>query len=328
MNSSLQVPAVAWLVFAGVVLASLAADLLGHRRGRGLGRRGAIVWSLIWVSVALLFGGWVWVSLGRDAGEDFLTAWLIEKSLSIDNLFVFLVIFERLRIPQKEQHRVLFWGIIGAFVTRAAFIASGAALLAAWHGAVYVLGAFLVYTGLKTLREHAGQAEADEGRILRLVRRLVPFTSRSEGGRFFVVENGKRSATPLLMALIVIETSDIVFAIDSIPAVFSVTSEPFIVYTSNVFAILGMRALYLVLADLLSGLKYLRYALSGILVLAGAKMLLAHFFVVPHAISLLAIAVMLAGAIVPSVIERRRVAREARRSPPVGGQQGGARSGA
>jgi tellurite resistance protein TerC len=326
MNSSLQVPVAAWLVFAGVVAVSLAADLVGHRRGRGLGRRGAIVWSLVWISVSLLFGLWIGITLGRDPAEDFLTAWLIEKSLSVDNLFVFLVIFERLRISQDDQHRVLFWGILGAFVTRAAFIASGAALLGAWHGAVYVLGAFLVYTGIKTLREHADNKEpADggergegagagpgEGKILAIVKRFVPFTSRSEGGRFFLVENGRRLATPLLMALLVIETSDIVFAIDSIPAVFSVTSEPFIVYSSNVFAILGMRALYLVLADLLAGLKYLRYALSGILVLAGAKMLLAHFLVVPHAVSLLAIAAMLTGAIVPSVIARRRAAASAK----------------
>jgi tellurite resistance protein TerC len=303
MSPTAPIPASAWLIFAGVVVASLAADLFGHRGGRSLSRRAAIVWSVVWITVALLFGGWVGLSLGRDSAEDFLTAWLIEKSLSIDNLFVFLVIFGRLRIPTSAQHRVLFWGIIGAFVTRAAFIASGSALLSAWHGAVYVLGAFLIYTGLKTMRDHG---EEGDGKVLSFVRRRLPFTSRMEGHRFFVRENGRSVATPLFAALIVIEITDVLFAIDSIPAVFSVTSEPFIVYSSNVFAILGMRALYLVLADLLADLKYLRYGLSGILVLAGVKMLASKYVHIPHVWSLLAIVVVLGASIVPSVVERRR----------------------
>jgi tellurite resistance protein TerC len=302
---STQIPATAWLIFGAVVAASLAADLFGHRGGRSLSRRAAIVWSLAWIAVALLFGGWVAWALGRDQAEDFLTAWLIEKSLSIDNLFVFLVIFDRLRIAPSDQHRVLFWGIIGAFVTRAAFIASGAALLSAWHGAVYVLGAFLVFTGVKAAREHGDEA-GGEGKILSFVRRHFRFTSRADGHSFFVVEGGRRVATPLMAALVVIEVTDVLFAIDSIPAVFSVTSQPFIVYSSNVFAILGMRALYLVLADLLSGLKYLRYGLSGILVLAGAKMLASAFIRIPHVVSLLAIVLVLTASIVPSVVERRR----------------------
>jgi TerC family integral membrane protein len=303
---STPIPATAWLIFGGVVAVSLAADLFGHRGGRSLSRRAAIVWSLAWIAVALLFGGWVAWALGRDSAEDFLTAWLIEKSLSIDNLFVFLVIFDRLRIAPADQHRVLFWGIIGAFVTRAAFIASGAALLSAWHGAVYVLGAFLVFTGVKTAREHGDEGGGGEGKVLSFVRRHFRFTSRSDGHSFFVVEGGRRVATPLMAALVVIEVTDVLFAIDSIPAVFSVTSQPFIVYSSNVFAILGMRALYLVLADLLSGLKYLRYGLSGILILAGSKMLASAFIRIPHVVSLLAIVLVLTASIVPSVVERRR----------------------
>jgi tellurite resistance protein TerC len=318
MTATGEIPYSAWLIFGGVVAVSLAADLLGHRGGRSLSRRAAIVWSLVWISVALLFGGWVALSLGRGSAEDFLTAWLIEKSLSIDNLFVFIVIFDRLRIPSPDQHRVLFWGIIGAFATRAVFIASGAALLSAWHGAVYVLGAFLIYTGLKTAREHA--SDEGDGKVLSFVRRHFRFTSRTEGHRFVVVENGRRVATPLLAALVVIEITDVLFAIDSIPAVFSVTSEPFIVYSSNVFAILGMRALYLVLADLLSGLKYLRYGLGGILVLAGAKMLASAYVQIPHIVSLLAIVVVLTASIVPSVVERRRRRRrdDGAGAPPVG----------
>ena len=251
MTASDEIPYTAWLIFGGVVAVSLAADLFGHRGGRSLSRRAAVVWSLVWISVALLFAGWVALSLGRASAEDFLTAWLIEKSLSIDNLFVFIVIFGRLRIAPSDQHRVLFWGIIGAFATRAMFIASGAALLSAWHGAVYVLGAFLIFTGVKAARDHGG--DEGDGKVLSFVRRHFRFTSRTEGHRFLVVEDGRRVATPLLAALAVIEITDVLFAIDSIPAVFSVTSEPFIVYSSNVFAILGMRALYLVLADLSRG---------------------------------------------------------------------------
>ena len=221
------------------------------------------------------------VSLGRDSAEDFLTAWLIEKSLSIDNLFVFLVIFDRLRIPTSEQHRVLFWGILGAFVTRALFIASGSALLSAWHGAVYVLGRV---PDLHGRQDDERPRTKGEGKILSFVRRHLPLHStQGTGIGSSSSRTGAALATPLMLALIVIEITDMLFAIDSIPAVFSVTSEPFIVYSSNVFAILGMRALYLVLADLLSGLKYLRYGLSAILVLAGAKMLASRFIHIPHA---------------------------------------------
>ena len=304
MASAAEISLSDWLVFGGVLAASLTADLLGHRGGSRPSRRVAIVWSVVWILVALLVCGWVALAIGRDSAEDFLTAWLIEKSLSIDNLFVFLLIFDRLRIPPSAQHRVLFWGILGAFVMRAVFIASGAALLSAWHEAVYVLGAFLVYTGIKTARGPG--AEEGEGKILSFVRRRLRFTSKTDGQRFFVKEEGRWVATPLLAALVVIEITDVLFAIDSIPAVFSVTSEPFLVYSSNVFAILGMRALYLVLADLLSGLKYLRYGLAGILVLAGAKMLVSAKFHVPHVVSLLAIVLVLTASIVPSVVERRR----------------------
>ncbi len=319
MTASAEIPFSAWLIFGGVVAVSLAADLFGHRGGRSLSRRAAVIWSLVWISVALLFGGWVAVSLGRDSAEDFLTAWLIEKSLSIDNLFVFLVVFDRLRVAPSDQHRVLFWGILGAFVTRAVFIASGSALLSAWHGAVYLLGAFLIYTGVKTARDQ-GSGDGEEGKVLSFVRRHFRFTSRTDGHRFFVVEGGRHVATPLLAALAVIEITDVLFAIDSIPAVFSVTSEPFIVYSSNVFAILGMRALYLVLADLLSGLKYLRYGLSGILVLAGAKMIASAYVHIPHALSLLAIVVVLTASIVPSIVERQRRRRrdEGTGAPPAG----------
>jgi tellurite resistance protein TerC len=312
--AQLTVPFWAWLVLAGVMLAGLLVDLLAHRGNRGQGRKAAVVWSAVWIGLSLAFAGWVALQFGRDAAEAFVTAWLIEKSLSIDNLFVFLVVFSRLRIPTKEQHRVLTWGILGAFATRGAFIAGGAALLSAWHGVVYVLGAFLIYTGIKAARAHADEdrKEEGEGKILPFIRRHLPLTPRIDGHNFFTVENGRRVGTPLLLALIVIEITDVIFAIDSIPAVFAITEEPFIVYSSNVFAILGLRALYLVLAGLLKGLKYLKYGLAAILVLAGAKMLGSGLFHLPHVVSLLAVVVILACAIVPSVVSnRRRKSRQA-----------------
>lgn len=309
----LEVPFWTWLVFGAAILVSLLVDLVAHRGGRNLGRKPAIAWSIAWISVAMLFAGWVGIQFGHEAAMDFGAAYLIEKSLSVDNIFLFLVLFARLRIPEDEQHRVLFWGIIGALASRALFIASGAGLLARWHGAIYVLGAFLIYTGVKTASAHP--ADAGEGRVLPFLRRHLPFTPRVHGHRFFAIEHGRRVATPLLLALITIEATDILFAVDSVPAVFAISKEPFIVYSSNIFAILGLRALYLVLATLLQDLKYLHYALGAILVFAGVKMLGSKFFQVPQFISLVAIIAVLAGAIVPSVIARRAKARALNRVP-------------
>ncbi|MDB4930560.1 MAG: Integral rane protein TerC [Myxococcaceae bacterium] len=298
------VPIGAWLALAAVVLGGLAVDLVAHRGDGAQGRRWALVWSGIWIALALAFGAWIAVQFGLPAAEDYLAAYLIEKSLSVDNLFVFLLVFGSLRIPRAEQHRVLQWGIVGAFVTRAACVAGGAALLSAWHGVVYVLGAFLVLTGLKTATDRPDERPEENG-VLRFLRRHLPYTDRLHGHRFVAVEGGRRVATPLLLALLVIEITDVIFAVDSIPAVFSISREPFIVYSSNVFAILGLRALYLVLEDLLNDLKYLRYGLGAILVFAGAKMLLADHLHVPHAVSLLVVALTMAAAVVPSVIARR-----------------------
>ncbi len=309
-SAALEVPLWAWLVFAGAVVISLAADLLGHRGGRGLGRRGAIAWSIGWIGVALLFAGWVAVQFGREVAGDFIAAYLIEKSLSIDNLFVFLIVFARLRIPEDEQRRVLFWGILGAFVTRAVFIAGGTALLSAWHGLVYALGVLLIYTGVKTARERPDYNE--EGKVLSFVRRHLRYTPELHGHRFVVTEAGRRVATPLMLALLVVEITDVFFAVDSIPAAFAISEEPFIVYSSNVFAILGLRALYLVISDLLTGLKYLRYGLAAILVFAGAKMLVSGIVHVPHVVSLLVVIGILVVTIVPSVIARRHDARRVR----------------
>jgi tellurite resistance protein TerC len=308
--AQLDVPVWAWVLFGGVVLVSLAIDLLAHRTDERHSRARAIGWSIAWVALGMLFGVWVALQFGREAAEDYLTAYLVEKSLSVDNLFVFLVVFQRLRIPRSDQHRVLFWGILGALVTRGVFIAGGIALLRSWHAIVYVLGAFLVITGIRTATTR--EDEAGEGRVLPILRRRLQITPRLEGHRFVVVENGRYLATPLLLALLVIEVTDVMFALDSIPAVFAISDEPFIVYSSNVFAVLGLRALYVVLADLLSDLAYLRYGLAAILVLAGAKMLTSSLLHVPHAVSLLAIVLCLAASVVPSVVAKRRASRGVR----------------
>lgn len=303
--SSFAVPTWAWALFAAVVVASLAIDLIQHRGDHANGRRAALVWSGIWIGVSLLFGGFVWLQFGAGAGQDFITAWLVEKSLSVDNLFVFLIIFRRLRVPKDEQHRVLFWGIIGAFVTRALFIAAGAAILSRWHFATYVLGAFLLFTGVKTLRS-GGNDKEKESKLVTWLKRHIPLTSKVEGHGFLTVENGRRVATPLLLALIAIELSDIMFAVDSIPAVFAISKEPFIVFTSNVFAILGLRALYLVLADVVADLEYLHYGLGAILLFVGAKMLGSGFVHIPGWVSLVVTVAILAAAIIPSLVVRRR----------------------
>jgi tellurite resistance protein TerC len=300
-----EAPWWAWLFFAAVVVLSLAVDLYVHRGNRAVGRRQGLLWSGAWIGVSLLFAGWVGWQFGGRTAVEFLTAYLVEKSLSVDNLFVFLLIFGRLKIPVTEQHRVLFWGILGAFATRAIFVVGGIALLSRWHFTVYVLGAFLVYTGVKALRSRP-EGEAKPGRVLPFLQRHLPLTSRVEGHHFLVREDGKRLVTPLLLALLAIEVTDILFAVDSIAAVLAISNVPFIVFTSNVFAILGLRALYLVLAELVADLRYLHYGLGAILIFVGAKMLLSHFVHLPHWGSLLITMTILLAAVAPSLVVRRR----------------------
>ena len=303
---SISVPLWAWGLFAGVVVASLAIDLIQHRGDHAHGRRAALVWSGVWIGVSLLFAAWVGIQFGSQAWHEFLTAWIVEKSLSIDNLFVFLVIFRTLKVPKDEQHRVLFWGIIGAFITRALFIAAGSAILSRWHFATWIMGAFLVFTAVKTLRSGSERQEQEESKIIAWLGRHIPMTEKRHGHAFFAIEAGKRVATPLFLALVAIEVSDIIFAVDSIPAVFAISQEPFIVFTSNVFAILGLRALYLVLADLVADLKYLHYGLGALLLFVGAKMLLSSFVHIHNLWSLFITIGILSAAVIPSLIVRRR----------------------
>jgi len=299
----------AWVVFGAVVVVMLALDLgVFHRKAHVIGAREAAVWSFVWISVALLFNLGIYARFGSDRALEFFQAWLIEKALSVDNLFVFLVAFSYFGVPAHLQHRVLFWGIIGALITRGAFIAIGAALLASFHFVMYIFGAFLIFTAARLLKGGDEEPHPEKNPVLRLFRRFVRLTPEYVGSHFFVRQNGLLYATPLLMVLVVIEATDVVFAVDSIPAVFGVTSDVFIVYTSNIFAVLGLRALCFLVASVVRRLKYLRPALALVLAFVGAKMLLADRFRISNWISLLVIAGLIGGAALISVIASRKEA--------------------
>jgi tellurite resistance protein TerC len=295
-----------WIGFTLFVLVLLALDLgVFHRRAHEIRAKEALIWSGVWVGLALLFSLLVLYWFGGQRALEFLTGYLIEKALSVDNIFVFLVTFSFFAVPAAFQHRVLFWGILGALVMRAAFIVTGAALLQRFHWVVYVFGAFLVVTGAKLLTDRGVEVHPERNVILRLFRRLVPSTSSYHGPRFTVVENGRRLATPLLFVLVVVETTDIVFAVDSIPAIFAVTTDPFIVYTSNIFAILGLRALYFLLAAVVGRLHYLRVGLAFVLGFVGIKMLLTDIYKIPIILSLGVIAALLGGSVLASLLRLR-----------------------
>jgi tellurite resistance protein TerC len=287
----------AWVIFGAVVLVMLALDLgVFHRKAHVIGTREAAVWSAVWISVALLFNLGIYLHSGSDRALEFFQAWLIEKALSVDNLFVFLVAFSYFAVPANLQHRVLFWGIIGALITRGIFIAIGAALLANFHFVMYIFGAFLIFTAVRLLRGGDEEPHPEKNPVLRLFRRFVRITKAYDGPKFFTRQDGKVYATPLLMVLVVIEATDVVFAVDSIPAVFGVTSDVFIVYTSNIFAVLGLRALLFLVASVVRRFKYLRPALALVLAFVGAKMLLADRFRIPNWVSLVVIAGLIGGA--------------------------------
>jgi tellurite resistance protein TerC len=300
-----------WLGFNGGVLALLALDLfVFHRKAHEVRPREAATWSAVWIALALAFGAFVYAALGRQAGLEYFAGYLIEKALSVDNIFVFVLIFGYFQVPARYQHRILFWGILGALVMRGLMIAAGAYLIEQFHAVIYVFGAFLVFTGIRmaTQSEHAIHPESNP--VIRVVRRLVPVTPTYHGQRFFVRQQaGRRSylaATPLFVVLMLVEVTDLVFAVDSIPAVFAVTKDPFIVYSSNVFAILGLRALYFLLADVVDRFHYLKAGLSAVLVFVGAKMLLADLVPVPTPVSLLVIAAILGFAVAASLLRPRR----------------------
>ncbi len=296
-----------WTGFLGFVAAMLALDLgVFHRRAHVVRPREALAWSALWIALALAFGGLLALRSGRGPALEYLAGYLIEKSLSIDNIFVFVVVFGALGIPALHQHRVLSWGILSALALRGAMVAGGAALLGRFHGAIYVFGAFLVLTGVKLLAARHRAPRPEESRLFRALQRLVPGTPRLDGGRFFTREGGRRVATPLFFALALVELTDVVFAVDSIPAVFAVTEDPFIVFTSNVFAMLGLRSLYFALAGLVERFTYLRTSLALVLVFVGAKMALAAFVTIDAATSVAVVAGILAAGALASAFRARR----------------------
>lgn len=279
-----------WIAFCSGIFVLLLIDLsLFGKSGHTISRKNALIESGIWISVALLFNLWFGFEYGKDLGLQFLTGYLVEKSLSVDNLFIILLIFSSFKIPEKHQHRVLFYGVLGAIILRAFFIIAGAQLLHLFHWILYVFGAILIITAIKLVRNSDDEVDVQESWSVRFIKKFIPTTTTFNGDRFFIIENGVRKATPLFLALIVIEITDLIFAVDSIPAVFAVTQDAFVAFASNILAILGLRALYFVLADWVVKLRYLKPGLAAVLGFIGIKMLLLDVFKIPSWISLLVI---------------------------------------
>jgi tellurite resistance protein TerC len=309
-----------WSFFFALILALLALDLgVFNRREHRIGLREALFWSVVWTVIALIFNYWIHYRFSslpglEKIGLEFLTAYIIERSLSFDNIFVFIVIFNYFAVPAQYQHRVLFWGILGALISRGIFIAMGTALLARFSWLIFVFGGFLVYTGIKILVQKETEIHPEKNPVVKAFQRFVPLANRYHGRHFFVRENGRLLATPLMLVLVVVEATDVVFAVDSIPAVFGVTTNAFIVFTSNIFAILGLRALYFLLAGLMHKFRYLGFGLGLVLVFVGAKMLLHDWFEIPIELSLGIVLAILIGAVVVSLL-RPEAAQEAAPNP-------------
>ncbi|MBI4596030.1 MAG: TerC family protein [Candidatus Tectomicrobia bacterium] len=297
-----------WVGFNIFVLAMLALDLgVFHRKSHAVKIKEALVWSGVWIILALLFNIGIYFWRGSEIAFQFLTGYLIEKSLSVDNIFVFLLIFSYFHVPALYQHKVLFWGIIGALILRAAFITVGVSLIQNFHWIIYLFGAFLIMTGIKMALQKDKEMHPERNPVIKLFRRLMAVTDHYEGSKFFLRKTGTYLATPLFIVLLVIETTDVIFALDSIPAILAITTDPFIVYTSNVFAILGLRALYFALAGVMELFHYLHYGLSGILVFVGAKMLVSGFYKVPVEVALGVIATILIISVIASIIRPRKI---------------------
>ena len=296
-----------WIAFNIFVLAMLALDLgVFHRKAHVVKIKEALAWSAFWIALALLFNLVVYFWRGPETALEFLTGYLIEKSLSLDNLFVFLLIFSYFRVPPLYQHKILFWGILGALIMRAVFILTGITLIQEFHWVIYIFGGFLILSGIKMGLQKDKEIHPERNPVLRLFRRFMPVTDSYKDNKFFIKRAGRYLATPLFVVLLVIETTDVIFAVDSIPAILGITLDPFIVYTSNVFAILGLRALYFALAGLMRLFHYLHYGLSAILVFVGIKMLLADIYKIPVAIALGVVAGILLISVIASIIRPRK----------------------
>lgn len=292
-----------WILFNIFVIAMLALDLLVfNKKEHEIRVKEALLWSAFWIALALIFNLGLYFIKGTDPALKFLTGYILEKSLSVDNLFVFLVIFSFFKVPNKYQHKILFWGILGALIMRGLFIIFGTALLHRFEWIMYVFGAILIFSGYKLIVEKDKEIDPEKNPVLKLFRHLMPVTDNIEGNRFFVRRGAKLFATPLFIVLIVVETTDVIFALDSIPAILAITLDPFIVYTSNVFAILGLRALYFALSGVMSMFHLMHYGLGGLLIFIGIKMGIHHWITIPIGVTLSVIAVTLAASILASMV--------------------------
>ena len=295
-----------WILFNVFVVAMLVLDLgVFHRRTHTVKFREALIWSLVWIAMAAAFAVVIYFWHGRTPSLEFVTGYVIELSLSVDNLFVFLLIFRFFQVPPEHQHKVLFWGILGALIMRAAFIVAGVGLIQRFHWIVYVFGAFLVYSGIKLFTQENAEIHPEKNPVLRLFRKWVPVTKEYEGNKFFVRRPGLY-ATPLLVVLVVVETTDLLFAVDSIPAILAITRDAFIVYTSNVFAIMGLRSMYFALAGMMEMFRYLHYGLSLVVIFVGAKMLVSHYYEIPTVVALGCVAGVLIVSVLASVVNPRK----------------------
>ena len=301
----MDIPLWAWLAVIGVIIAMLAIDLVAHRKAHVIGLREAAGWSVFWVVSGVSFGIIVWMLFGAEFGQQYFAGFVIEKSLAVDNVFVWAIIFASFGVPAQYQHRVLFLGVLGALVFRGIFIALGAVLLENFAWVLYVFAALLVFTGIQMLRHRNDHGDPTNSRVLKLFRRFVPMTDTYHGQKLVTRVGGALVATPLLAVLVLIEVTDIVFAVDSIPAIFAVTSEPFLVFTANAFAILGLRAMYFLLADLVHRFVYLKIGLAAILIWVGVKMALHDVWKVPTTLSLGIILAILTVTIVASLVATR-----------------------
>lgn len=307
----------AWVGFCAFILIMLAIDLgLFNRKAHEVSYREASIWSAIWVTLAMIFAALIFWRMGHVKGVEFLFGYLIELSLSVDNLFVFLLIFSYFKVPTKYQHRVLFWGVVGALVMRISMIVVGTELIERFHWVIYVFGAFLVYTGVKMFRQQETELEPEDNPIVRMVTRFVPITRHYEDRKFFTRMNGRRVGTLLLLVLITVEITDLIFALDSIPAIFGVTTDRFIIYTSNVFAILGLRTFYFLLAGMVEKFHYLKLGIGIVLSLIGVKMLVSAFWHIPTELALAAVALVLLSSVIASLLWAKQHAPVAAQGAP------------
>ncbi|MFZ2491074.1 MAG: TerC family protein [Thermoanaerobaculia bacterium] len=302
-----------WITFSAFVLVMLALDLgVFSRKPHEVHWREALAWSTVWIALAMIFNGWIYTRFGSEKALEFLTGYVIEKALSVDNIFIFVVLFASFAVPKMYQHRVLFWGVLGAIVMRAVFIFLGAALLERFHWIMYVFGAILIITGFRLLKQGDVEPHPERNPIYKLAKRFIPAVPEYHGKSFWIIKEGRRYATPLLLVLIAIEATDLVFAVDSIPAIFAITTDPFIVYTSNIFAILGLRALYFLLAGVIDRFYLLKYGLALVLLFVGFKMVAMGYIKIPIGVSLATIASLLVLSVIASLIWPKRVS-----SPPL-----------